>query len=146
MKHHILFVDDEQNVLKSIKRSLNNSKYHILTALGAAKGLEIVSDIKPSVIITDMKMPEIAGGKFLELAQQIHPHAIYMVLSGHSDISQILDVINNRHVWRYINKPWKTQEITIAISWKTKSLRCTFRLSRAAWNLLGGLNGRPTPS
>lgn len=117
MSHTVLFVDDEQPVLDSIKRNLFREKdYFVETANGGASGLAKVKRFMPSVIVTDMRMPEMDGPTFLQQAQLIQPDAIYMVLSGHSEIDSVMSTINDCHVWRYIAKPWQKEELRIALA------------------------------
>jgi YesN/AraC family two-component response regulator len=117
MSHTVLFVDDEQQVLDSIKRNLFREKdYFVETANGGSSGLAKVKRFMPSVIVTDMRMPDMDGVAFLQQAQLIQPDAIYMVLSGHSDIDSVMTTINDCHVWRYIGKPWQKEELRIALA------------------------------
>ena len=115
MAHTVLFVDDEQSVLESIRRSLHREPYTVETANGGADALEKIKTTPPSVIITDMRMPVMDGIAFLNEAQKIRPAAMYMVLSAYADIEKIMEAINERHVWRYITKPWQKEDLRLAV-------------------------------
>ncbi|MCK5539635.1 MAG: response regulator, partial [Deltaproteobacteria bacterium] len=60
-KHSVLFVDDEQRVLKSLKRGLIGEPYRALFALSGMEALEILAAQPVQVIVSDMKMPEMNG-------------------------------------------------------------------------------------
>jgi CheY-like chemotaxis protein len=111
----VLFVDDEPKLLESIKRSLHRERYTVEIADGPEEGLKKAELLLPSVIVTDMRMPEMDGIMFLQKVQLICPDAVCMVLSAYSDIEKIMEAINKQHVWRYITKPWQSEELKTAI-------------------------------
>ena len=53
----ILFVDDEENVLRSLKRLFMSEDYEVLTALSGGEGLAILKEIEVPVIVSDQRMP-----------------------------------------------------------------------------------------
>jgi len=116
MKHKILFVDDEENVLISIKRIFRNSNYEILTASNGEEGILILKKTSVSVIISDMKMPKMNGAEFLKKAMELDPDAIRIILSGHIEADNIMDAINEGSIWHFISKPWNNDEIKMTIN------------------------------
>ena len=116
MDHVVLFVDDEEMVLESINRTLHREVYDVEIALGPHEGLKKIQQCLPSVIITDMRMPEMDGIGFLQEARKLRPDAVYLVLSAYSDIEKIMAAINDQHVWSYISKPWQNEELKLAIN------------------------------
>lgn len=115
MQNVVLFLDDEQMVLDSVKRTLHKEAYEVKTANNGNDALDIVKKEQPSVIITDMNMPNMNGNEFLKRAQEICSDAIYIVLSAYSDIDNIMKAVNEQHVWRYITKPWFKEDLKMAI-------------------------------
>ncbi|MBC8391993.1 MAG: response regulator [Deltaproteobacteria bacterium] len=104
----VLFVDDEINILKSIKRITFNQPFKSLFANSGAEALEIAdknSDI--TVLITDMRMPKMTGLELLKEFKGKHPKAVRIVLSGYSHITTLLTAINQGEIFRYILKPWE---------------------------------------
>ncbi|HBE02795.1 MAG: hypothetical protein A2096_03735 [Spirochaetes bacterium GWF1_41_5] len=116
MKHKILFVDDEKNILSAVKRSFRDSGYEVLFAESGKEALARLTENQVSVIITDMRMPEMDGAEFLEKAEKIQPDAVRMALSGYSDRDTILRAVNSGHIWRYIAKPWEDSDLLMAIN------------------------------
>lgn len=115
MRSRVLFVDDESNILSTIKRQFRNMDYELLLANSGEEGLHLLHRETVSVIVSDMKMPEMDGARFLELSRDIQPDAVKIVLSGHSEIDTVLDSINRGNIWRFVTKPWDKDDLKIAI-------------------------------
>jgi response regulator RpfG family c-di-GMP phosphodiesterase len=111
----VLFVDDEENVLRALSRLFFDEPYEILMAGSGREGLEILSKNEIAVIISDQMMPEMDGARFLEAARKISPDSVRMVLTGHADISTAMDAINKGGAYRYITKPWNDNDIIITV-------------------------------
>ena len=69
----LLFVDDEPNILSSLRRLFRTKGYRILTAEGGAAGLELLGQEHVDLVISDMRMPNMDGAKFLEQVRQHWP-------------------------------------------------------------------------
>lgn len=115
MDASVLVVDDERSVLKSIRRQLVNEPYALHLAEGGAEGLALLRREAISLIVSDMRMPEMDGVTFLRQAATIQPRSVRMVLSGYAEVGSILEAVNQGHVWRYITKPWRPEELKLAI-------------------------------
>jgi len=111
----VLFVDDEENVLRSLKRLFVDEKLEIFTAPSGREGLEILKGGGFSVIVSDQRMPEMSGSEFLEKAKRISPDAVRIVLTGYADVNAAMDAINKGGAYRYITKPWNDNDLLIAI-------------------------------
>ncbi len=92
--HTVLCVDDEQNILNSLKRLLRKEDYQILTATGGIDGLKILNDNDVHLVISDQRMPEMSGIEFLAKVKGKHPDVIRIVLTGFTDVDSITDSIN----------------------------------------------------
>lgn len=111
----LLFVDDEPSILSSLKRLFRPQGYQILTAESAAAALEILAKEKIDLIISDMRMPEMDGARFLEQARLRWPETIRILLTGYADIESTIAAINQGQIYRYINKPWDDNEIVLIV-------------------------------
>ena len=105
MKDRVLFVDDEPNVLDGIRRQLRN-RVDIETATSAAAGLDIIRQQGPfAVVVSDMRMPEMDGARFLAKVNEIAPQTVRMVLSGQADLESTISAVNEGRVFRFLLKP-----------------------------------------
>jgi HD-like signal output (HDOD) protein len=105
MTRRVLFVDDEPQVLEGLRHRLyRQRKYwqmHFATSGRAA--LEILASEPIDVIVTDMRMPQMDGAAVLRQVQQLYPHIVRIVLSGHADLETALRAVPVAH--QFLNKP-----------------------------------------
>lgn len=104
----ILFVDDEERVLKSLERGLLDEPYNTLFATSGKKALEVLEESEVQVIVTDMCMPEMSGLELLRIVKDEYPYIVRLVLSGYTEIDVLLKAINSGEILRFITKPWKS--------------------------------------
>jgi CheY-like chemotaxis protein/serine phosphatase RsbU (regulator of sigma subunit)/HAMP domain-containing protein/anti-sigma regulatory factor (Ser/Thr protein kinase) len=104
---NVLFVDDQQTILDSLKHVLIKEPYNKLFALSAARALEIIEHTDVHIVVSDIRMPEMDGLTFLRKLRLRHPHIIRLVLSGTANMDEIIELINSGEIYRYILKPIK---------------------------------------
>lgn len=109
MTYNILFVDDEDNILKSLKRALIDEEYNCFFANNAQDGLEIMKNNSIDVVVSDMRMPGIDGLNFLKQVEAISPDIVKIIQSGQADMYQLIEVINTIDVFNFILKPWDVE-------------------------------------
>ena len=113
-KANVLFVDDERQVLVAL-RALFRSQYQVFIANGGEEALEIIRREPIHVIVSDQRMPKMLGHELLHQVKEIRPSAVRLLLTGYSDLSAIIQSINEGEVFRFINKPWDNTEIRLTI-------------------------------
>jgi diguanylate cyclase (GGDEF)-like protein len=106
MEKALLFVDDEPNILQSLRRLFEDDSYTIYTASSGKEALEILSKTPIQVIISDQRMPNMTGAEFLTQVKKLYPMTVRIILSGFSDFNALKDAINNGAIYKFINKPW----------------------------------------
>ena len=112
----VLFVDDEPNILSSLRRLFRPLGYKVLTAESGAAGLQVLEqEARIDLVVSDMRMPEMDGARFLELVRERWPDTIRLLLTGYSDITSILAAINRGEIYRYITKPWDDNDIQLVV-------------------------------
>jgi len=111
----VLCVDDEPNILSSLRRLLRGKGYDVLTAGSGASALEILAVTPVDLVISDMRMPEMDGAQLLERVRLQWPAAVRMLLTGHSDIESTIAAINRGAIARYIRKPWTDSDVLMAV-------------------------------
>ncbi len=109
-KIKVLFVDDEVHILNSIKRSILDEEIEPLLAMSGEIALKYFEENTIAVIVTDMKMPNMSGLELLKRVKEISPNTIRIVLSGYTQLPQILATVNSVSVFRYITKPWDDED------------------------------------
>jgi putative nucleotidyltransferase with HDIG domain len=114
-KMTVLFVDDEANILSSLKRLFHPCGYRILMAEGGKQALEIMEQEPVDLVISDMRMPEMNGAQFLAQVNERWPQTVRILLTGHSEIKDTIDAINQGHIYRYIAKPWEDNDIILSV-------------------------------
>ena len=112
--HSILVVDDEPDVVRSVK-DLLRLDYKVFTATSPDEGMKILQENPIDVIMTDQRMPEMTGVEFLKRARDPHPDATRLLFTGYADISAVIAAINQGNVYRYIAKPWDPDELQTII-------------------------------
>ncbi len=114
-KGTFLVIDDEPDILDAIAR-LFRREYHVLTAQTVARARELIDEHNVEVVMTDQRMPEMSGIEFLSELRTTHPHIVRVLFTGYSNINDVIDAINEGHVYRYISKPWKPVELRLFVS------------------------------
>lgn len=111
----LLFVDDEPGILSSLRRLFRPHGYRILTAESGAAGLALLEQEAVALVISDMRMPEMDGARFLEQVCTRWPDAVRILLTGYADMASTIAAINRGEIYRYIAKPWDDNEIVLTV-------------------------------
>lgn len=106
----ILYIDDEVHNLNAFRANFRRS-YEIYTANSAAEGMQVLRGIEVHIIIADQKMPGTTGVEFFHEIKDILPDPIRILLTGYTDVEDIIDAINKGHIFSYIKKPWDEHEL-----------------------------------
>jgi response regulator RpfG family c-di-GMP phosphodiesterase len=107
----LLCVDDEENVVRSLKRLFMSEDYEVLTALSGPEALKLLEENEIPVIISDQRMPVMSGAKFLEKSREVSPDSIRIILTGYADVEAAISAINQGGAYRYVSKPWNDAEM-----------------------------------
>ncbi|MCX6826231.1 MAG: response regulator [candidate division Zixibacteria bacterium] len=114
-RHIILLVDDEPNILKSLKRLMINADYKILTAESGEAGLDVLAQNEVHLVVSDYRMPGMHGVDFLAKVKEKYPDTMRLILSGFADAGAVVEAINEGQVYKFIPKPWNDQELLITL-------------------------------
>lgn len=115
LRHTILCVDDEPNILNSLQRLFRKEGYHTLTANTADQGLQLLEQHCVHLVISDQRMPDMSGTQFLDRVKAEHPDTIRIILSGYTDVDAIAESINTGHIFKFFLKPWNDRELKLEI-------------------------------
>jgi DNA-binding NtrC family response regulator len=109
-KHSVLIVDDEPDILFSL-RGLLRREFDLHTAESGSEALKVLAERSIQVVMTDQRMPEMTGVELLDCVKAKYPDTIRMVFTGYADIKAVVDGINTGGLFRYITKPWDPDDL-----------------------------------
>ena len=78
----VLVIDDEKNILESIKMVLTYEKYAVETASNGLDGIDRFKNFKPDIVLLDVKMPGIDGIEVLRSLKDINQFSEVIMISG----------------------------------------------------------------
>lgn len=110
-----LVIDDEPDILDAIAR-LFRKEYRVLTAQSVDEAWDLIAEHDVQVVMSDQRMPKMSGIEFLAELRKTHPHIVRVLFTGYSNISDVINAINEGHVYRYISKPWKPVELRVFVA------------------------------
>jgi putative nucleotidyltransferase with HDIG domain len=110
-EHAILFVDDEVNILKALRRLLRHEPWTVHCASRAQEALELMGRSPSQVVVTDQRMPEMTGVDLLSAIRERYPSVVRMMLTGYTEMNVAVDAINRGEIYRLITKPWNDDEL-----------------------------------
>ncbi len=110
-KARVLFVDDEPSLLRSMSLILRRH-FEVETAESGKEGLECMKAGEPfAVVVSDMRMPEMNGAKFLSAARELAPNSTRILLTGETDLSSAVEAVNEGAIFRFLKKPCENREM-----------------------------------
>lgn len=115
MTYKIMIVDDEPANLRTLER-LFRDDYTVITAQSGAEALSLLEQHDVALIITDQRMPAMTGIELLDKTVPLRPHMVRILLTGYTDVSALIQVINSGNVYRYLTKPWDNDDLRMTVS------------------------------
>ena len=110
----VLIIDDEMGILDTIRRLLKSAGVIPYTALGGKKGLEQMAALKPELIITDVRMPDVTGLDILASVRAHDPEAVVILMTAQASLQSAIGAVNNGAFY-YIQKPFKNEELVTIV-------------------------------
>jgi serine/threonine-protein kinase len=118
-KARILFVDDEQRVLNSM-RIMFRRQYDLFLASHGAQALDIIKEKDIDVIVADHRMPQMTGVEVLTKVRSLSPRTVRILLTGYADLDAVEGSINDGEVFRFLTKPCAPDQLRETISHATR--------------------------
>ncbi|HEY8852402.1 MAG TPA: response regulator, partial [Gemmatimonadaceae bacterium] len=86
----VLVIDDEMGILDAIRILLKNEGFTPYTALGGKKGLEQIAALKPELILTDVRMPDVTGLDILASVRAHDPEAVVILMTAQASLQSAI--------------------------------------------------------
>ena len=114
-KLKLMVVDDEPDNLDLLYRTFRR-EFEVVKAESAIAALRILDDQgEMAIIISDQRMPEMLGTEFLSKTVERFPDTIRIVLTGYTDVEDLVEAINAGKVFKYITKPWSPEQLKVVV-------------------------------
>jgi len=115
-KPSVLIVDDDEFLLKAIKRSLAKENIDVMVVQSPEEALDVLSSTPIRVVVSDMKMPGMSGLEFLAMVRERWPCIIRLMLTADDRVMTASQAVNRDEVYRFLTKPFNIEELSEAIS------------------------------
>jgi DNA-binding NtrC family response regulator len=114
-KSKILFIDDEERILRTLKM-LFRGRFDVFTTMEPEEAFELVRRERIDVIVSDQRMPKMFGAQVLARVKEISPNTMRILLTGYSDMDAAIEAVNQGEIFRYISKPWNPEDIVATVT------------------------------
>jgi len=114
-KHTVLCLDDEQNILSSLKRLLRREDYTLLTTSSGEDALALLGENDIQLVMADQRMPGMSGTEFFASVKDRYPDVIRIILTGYTEVDAITESINRGHIYKFFLKPWNDENLKLEI-------------------------------
>ncbi len=112
----LLLVEDDKISLDLLYRLFSKS-FQVFKAENPLEALSILDEIgEMAIIISDQIMPYMNGTDFLCQTVDKFPDTIRILLTGYPNIDNLLEAINTGKVFKYLRKPWNSQELITIVN------------------------------
>jgi len=120
----VLYIDDEETNIKAFEASFRKD-FDITATTSLPFALDALSKKEYHVIISDQKMPGVAGSEFLLAISAKYPKSLKIILTGYQDFQVAREALNSGRIFKYMLKPWDKDEVvqTVKLAYELYTLR-----------------------
>lgn len=115
MEPIVLLVDDDENLLHGLVRTLRRQPFQIYTARSGEEAIAVIKARPVEVLVTDYQMPGLSGNELLAWIAKHSPDIMRIVLTGHATTEGVIGAVNQGRVFQYFTKPCREVDLAIAI-------------------------------
>jgi two-component system response regulator HydG len=106
----VLVVDDESSILDTLRILLRKDGYEVATAQGGKAGLEQIRSGNHSIVLTDVRMPQVSGLDILKAAKDQDPETPVILMTAQASLQTAIQAVNEGAFY-YIQKPFSNDEL-----------------------------------
>jgi two-component system response regulator HydG len=110
IKPAVLIVDDESGILQSLEILLRSNGFTPMLAQGGKRGLEMLGEVNPDIILTDIRMPAVTGVEILAAAKESQPDVPVILMTAQATLQSAMQAVNEGAFY-YIQKPFQNDEL-----------------------------------
>jgi putative two-component system response regulator len=123
---HILVVDDNEAVLKTTVTILQKVGFTVTSCNDSSTALELLGDLEPDLLITDICMPQVTGTQLLDAMQRFGVEIPVILMTGYAEINVVIDAVRKR-AFDFIKKPYNPEYLISAASRAVSQRRETLK-------------------
>jgi serine phosphatase RsbU (regulator of sigma subunit)/CheY-like chemotaxis protein len=122
-KLKLMVVDDEADNLELLHRTFRRD-FEVFLAESGVKALQVLEqEGEMAIIISDQRMPKMNGTEFLSRTVDRFPDTMRILLTGYTDVEDLVGAINAGKVFKYIMKPWNPDDLTVVVQQAAETYR-----------------------
>ncbi len=106
----VLIVDDETGILESLRILLKTEGFTPFTAHGGRAGIERLAELRPDIVLTDVRMPDVTGVQVLSAARALDPDVPVILMTAQATLQSAMQAVNEGAFY-YIQKPFRNDEL-----------------------------------
>jgi DNA-binding NtrC family response regulator len=110
----ILVIDDEPEILTNCELLLTEEGYRCWTLSDPKNFRALLSEVRPDVVLTDVRMPGVDGMTLLTLAGADDPALPVIIMTAYGNVSSAVEAIHEG-AFDYLTKPFKTDQLLVVI-------------------------------
>lgn len=110
MNYKILVVDDEPANIRMLER-LFRGHFEVVCAASGSEALELLTLHNVALIISDQRMPGMTGIEFLIRAAEMRPQCVRIILTGFTDVNDLVEALNSGVIYKFVTKPWVNADL-----------------------------------
>lgn len=112
---HVLFVDDDDLLLRTLRRGLSLASFQCHFAASALEALALFEEQRIDVLVSDQRMPHMTGVELLARVRERWPDTVRVMLTGNSDQATAVSAVNEGKIFAFVKKPWEAQDLRAII-------------------------------
>jgi EAL domain-containing protein (putative c-di-GMP-specific phosphodiesterase class I)/FixJ family two-component response regulator len=110
-QRHLLLLDDEPNILRSLRRVFRGQPWTVHIANTPDEAFELLARHPVGVVMSDQRMPLMRGTDFLARVKRLYPDTVRIVLSGYTELQSVTEAINEGAIYKFLTKPWNDLQL-----------------------------------
>ena len=111
----VLIIDDDKDVLSALRRMFINESFDVTLAQTCQEAWNVINQDDIKVVMSDERMPDMTGTRFLELLKGEYPCIIRILFTGYGDLQVAKDAVNKAGIYKFITKPWDVTQLKAVI-------------------------------